>query len=102
MARPQRAAQVVAEASAVLQAGLATHLERWDQADLGRMERALQGVLRQVRGALRGTLAARRPAPLAGERPPCAQCGGRLRLVESARPRSVQTLVGAVQVRRPY
>jgi hypothetical protein len=101
MDRTQRAAQVVAEASAVLQAGVAAHLERWDQADLGTIERPLQGLLRRVSGALLGTLAARRTAAPASQRPVCARCGGRLRLLETARSRYVQPLVGAVQVCRP-
>jgi len=102
MDRTQRAAQVVAEASAVLQAGVAARLEAWDQADLGTIERQLQGVMRQVSGALLGALAARRVAAQAGERPGCARCGGRMRLVETARPRFVQGLAGDVQLRRPY
>jgi hypothetical protein len=102
MDRTQRAAQVVAEASAVLQAGVAAHLETWDQADLGTIERQLQGLLRRVSGALLGTLAARRTAAQATQRPACARCGGTLRLVETARSRDVQSLVGDVQVRRPY
>jgi hypothetical protein len=102
MDRTQQAVQVVADASAVLQAGVAAHLETWDQADLGTIERQLQAVLRRVSGALLGTLAARRVAAQASERPACARCGGTLRLVETARPRFVQGLAGDVQVRRPY
>jgi hypothetical protein len=98
----QRAAQVVAEAGAVLQAAVAEHLEAWDQADLGTIERQLQGVMRRVCAALLGTLGRRRVAAQASERPACGQCGGRLRLVERARPRYVQGLLGEVQVRRPY
>jgi hypothetical protein len=97
-----RAAQVMAEAGAVLQAAVAEHLEAWDQADLGTIERQLQGVRRRVCAALLGTLGRRRVAPQTSERPVCGQCGGRLRLVESARPRYVQGLLGDVQVRRPY
>ena len=42
MDRTQRATQMVAEAGAVQEA-VAEHLEAWDQADLGTIERQLQG-----------------------------------------------------------
>jgi hypothetical protein len=102
MDRTQRAVQVVVEASVVLQAAVAEHLEAWDQADLGTIERQLQGVMRRVCAALLGTLGRRRVAAQAGARPRCAQCGATLRLVETARPRFVQGLLGDVCLRRPY
>jgi len=102
MDRTQRVAELVAAASAVLEEALSTALERWDQADLATIERGLQGVWRRASAALLGRLATDRVAAQAGERPCCGQCGGKPRLVETARSRFVQGLVGDVHLRRPY
>jgi len=68
-------------------------------ADLDGIERWLQAVGRRVLGqVVEQALAAR--AALPRERPPCPACGGRLRLVEQARRRDLQGLVGDYTLRR--
>lgn len=100
-----RAAQVaalVAEVTAMLTAAVAQHLETWEQAELGTIETQVQQVFRRLGGVLLGGLARQRVAAHAGQRPRCAHCGGPLRLVDGARARFLQGLVGEVTVQRPY
>ncbi|HVC78940.1 MAG TPA: hypothetical protein VNL35_00370 [Chloroflexota bacterium] len=94
--------ELVAELSAVLSEAVSARIERWEVTDLGTIEAEAQQVFRQVGGVLLGALARARVAEQAGERPVCPTCGGAGRLVEGARPRRVQGLVGEVTVRRPY
>jgi hypothetical protein len=71
-------------------------------ADLDGIEQQLQALSRRVLGrVVEQTVAAR-----AAEQPlvprPCAQCAGPLRLIDQARARHLQGLVGEYTVRRPY
>jgi len=69
------------------------------RADVDGIERRLQAVGRQVGGQVIEQVRAARAA-LPRERPPCPACGGRLRLVERARRRDLQGLVGDDTPRR--
>ena len=100
--RARRVRELVAELSAVLSEAVSARIACWEVTDLGTIEAEAQQVLRQVGGVLLGGLARARVAGQAGERPVCPTCGGAVRLVEGARPRFVQGLVGEVTVRRPY
>jgi hypothetical protein len=100
--RAARAARLVAEMSAVLTTAVTEQLAAWEQADLGTIETQVQAVFRRLGGVLLGGLAAARVAAQRTQPPVCARCGGRLCLVERARPRFLQGLVGEVQVQRPY
>jgi hypothetical protein len=77
----------------------------WDTltgADLGSIERCLQQVLREAGGVLVAGLARRRLAGLAGRAVRCPRCGGAVRLVAGARPRTLVGLVGDVRLSRPW
>jgi hypothetical protein len=100
--RAARVAALVSELTTVLQTAVAEHLERWEQAELDMIEPQVQQVFRQLGGVLLGGLARLRVAAQAAQAPVCAQCHGPVRLVERARPRFLQGLVGDVTVRRPY
>jgi hypothetical protein len=102
MDRTQQVAALVAELAGVLKEAVEQQLAAWEQQDLGTVETQVQQVFRQLGGVLLGGLARLRVAAQAGERAHCSQCGGPLRLVDGARPRFLQGLVGEVTVRRPY
>jgi hypothetical protein len=69
-------------------------------ADLDGMEQRVQQLSRRVCGALlERVLTVRAEVPAA--RPPCPACGGLLRLVERARGRHLQGLMGDMTLRRP-
>ena len=102
MDRTQQAAGLVAGLTAELTAAVEQHLEEWEQADLGTIETQAQQVFRRLGGALLGRLAQLRVAAQAGRPARCPQCAGPLRLVDGARPRFLQGLVGEATVRRPY
>ena len=71
-------------------------------ADLDGIEQGLQAVSRRVLGRVVEAVVATLAAGQAGERPICGTCGGSMRLVDPARPRALQGLVGDYRVRRAY
>ena len=102
MDHSEQAKELAQEAWAVLVAGLGHEWERLSEADLGGIETCLQGVLRGIGGALVAGLARRRLAHLAGRSVQCPGCGGAVRLVDGARPRTLVGLVGEVRLSRPW
>jgi hypothetical protein len=71
-------------------------------ADLDGIEWQLQEVSRRVLGRVVEAVVATIAAGQAGERPACGECQQRMRLVDRARPRALQGLVGDYRVRRAY
>ena len=99
MDRGELSAAMIQEVGVLFAQALQEAAPTMATADLDGIERRLQAVGRQVRGqVVEQVLAAR--AALPQERPPCPACGGRLRLVEQARQRDLQGLVGDYALRR--
>ena len=71
-------------------------------ADLDGIEQQLQELSRRVLGRVVEQTVAVRAAGQPLVPPPCAQCAGPLRLIDWARARHLQGLVGEYTVRRPY
>ena len=71
-------------------------------ADLDGIEQRLQEVSRRVLGRVVEAVVTTIAAGPAGERPTCGGCQERMRLVDPARPRALQGLVGDSRVRRAY
>ena len=70
--------------------------------DLDGMERRLQEVSRRVLGRVVEAVVTTIAGGQARERPICGGCQQRMRLVDPARPRALQGLVGDYRVRRAY
>ena len=102
MASSERAGIVAEEAARVLSAALAAEWETLTGGALSSIEGCLQQVLRRVGGALVEQLACLRLATLAEAVPTCPRCAGAVRLVGGARPRTLEGLVGPIQVARPW
>jgi hypothetical protein len=102
MDRTGQAAVVAGELVEVLTSALAAEWEVLTRADVGTMERCGQRVLRVVGGALMERLACLRLANLASSAPACPRCGGATRLVDAARPRHLEGLLGPIHVRRAW
>jgi hypothetical protein len=71
-------------------------------ADLDGIERQLQELSRRVMGQVVEAVVTAMAAGQPVERPACGTCQGRMRLVDRARPRALQGLVGDYRVRRAY
>jgi hypothetical protein len=100
MDRAELSEAIIQDLGAVFMAAVQEAAAELLSADLDGIERRLQAVSRQVFGrVLEQVVAVRAGQPR--ERPPCPACGGLLRLVDRARPRQVQGLVGDATVRRP-
>jgi hypothetical protein len=102
MADTERAAGLAGDVTAVLAEGWAREWATLTSTDLGQIEGCLQEVLRAVGGALVAGLARRRLAALASRDGQCPRCGGAVRLVAGARPRTLVGLVGEVRLHRPW
>jgi len=100
MDRDELSAAMIQDLGQVFAQALGEAAPALARADLDGIERRLQAVGRQVLGqVVEQVLAARAAGPR--ERPPCPACGGRLRLVEQARRRDLQGLVGDYTLWRP-
>lgn len=71
-------------------------------ADLDGIERRLQDVGRRVLGRVVEAVVATIGVGQAGERPNCGRCQQPMRMVDTARPRTLQGLVGDYRVQRTY
>ena len=71
-------------------------------ADLDGIEQQLQAVSRRVLGRVVEAVVTTIAAGQASERPRCGSCQQPMRLVDRARPRALQGLVGDYRVRRAY
>ena len=71
-------------------------------ADLDGIERGLQEVSRRVLGRVVEAVVAAIAAGQPAERPACGTCQRAMRMVDPARPRALQGLVGDYRVRRAY
>jgi hypothetical protein len=71
-------------------------------ADLDGIEQGLQDVSRRVLGRVVEAVVTTIGAESAGERPACGTCQRPMRLVDPARPRALQGLVGDYRLRRAY
>lgn len=90
---------IIQELGAVFMAAMEEAGPELLTADLDGIERRLQAVARQVFGrVVEQVVAARAVVP--GARPACPACNGLLRLVDRARPRQLQGLVGDATIRR--
>jgi hypothetical protein len=100
MDRAELSEAIIQELGALFMAAVQEVATELLSADLDGIERRLQAVSRQVFGrVLEQVIAVRAGHPR--ERPPCPACGGLLRLVDRARPRQLQGLVGDATVHRP-
>jgi hypothetical protein len=101
MDRPNLSATIIREVGAIFMAGLSQIGPELLASDLDGIEQRLQDLGRRVMGevveGVARTLAAE-PSPA----PRCPACGRRMRLVDPARPRQVQGLVGDYTLARPY
>jgi hypothetical protein len=100
MDRAELSEASIQELGAVFMAAVQESMPELLTADLDGIERRLQAVSRQVFGRVLEQVVAVRAGP-PHERPPCPACGGLLRLVDRARSRQVQGLVGDATVQRP-
>jgi hypothetical protein len=100
MDRAELSEAIIQELGAMFMAAVQEAMPQLLSADLDGIERRLQAVSRQVFGhVLEQVVALRAGQPR--ERPPCPACAGLLRLVDRARPRQLQGLVGDATVQRP-
>jgi hypothetical protein len=102
MDRNEQAAEVAGQLVEVVATALAADWDSLTSGDLGTIERCGQRVLRGVGGALVERLACLRIASLATSAPACPRCGGTARLVERARPRHLEGLLGPIHLRRAW
>lgn len=102
MDREDLSAAIIQEMGAVFMAALAEALPATQGMDLGRLERHLRQMLRPVMGQVVERIVALDAATGAQEPRACPACGGRMRRVDAARPRSVQGLVGDYVLHRAY
>jgi hypothetical protein len=99
MDRAELSEAIIQELGAVFMAALQEAAPELLSADLDGIERRLQAVSRQVWGRVLEQIVAVRARPLVSL--PCPACGGLLRLVDRARRRQVEGLVGASTLQRP-
>jgi hypothetical protein len=71
-------------------------------ADLDGIEQQLQAMSRRVMGRVVEAVVTATGAGQPSEQPACGTCRGKMRLVDRARPRALQGLVGDYRVRRAY
>ena len=102
MDRSEQARIVAEEAVQVLSTALAAEWETLTDGTLSSIEGCLQQALRRVGGALVERLARLRLATLAGTTAACPRCAGRVRLVDGARARALEGLVGPLRLVRPW
>jgi hypothetical protein len=102
MERSALAEAVIAEVGTLFMDAVRTAGPVLASADLEGVERQLQAVGRQVLGRLVEEVLAARAAAVPDEAPRCSRCGRPQRLVDRARVRQLQGLVGDYTVRRAY
>lgn len=102
MEHSEQARIVAEEAVQVLSAALVAEWETLTEGTLSGIEGCLQQVLRRVGGALVEQFAQLRLAALAQTVPTCPRCQGAVRLVDGARPRTLEGVVGPFRLERPW
>jgi hypothetical protein len=102
MDRPSLSATIIREIGETFMAGLSRVGPGLLQSDLDGIEQCLQDLGRRVMGeVVEGVVRTLAAEPL-GEPPACPTCQKPMRLVDVARPRHVQGLVGDYTLARPY
>lgn len=102
MDRPNLSAAIIREIGATFMAGLTQAGPELLESDFDGIEQRLQDLGRRVMGeVVEGVVRTRAAEPL-GELPRCPTCQQPMRLVDAARPRNLQGLVGDYTITRPY
>ena len=102
MDRSEQARMLAEEAVQVLSEALLAEWDPLTAGTLGDLELRLQQALRRVGGALVEQLARLRLAALAQTVPTCPRCAGAVRLVDGARARTLEGVVGPIRLVRPW
>jgi len=102
MDRPNLSASIIREIGELFMAGLSQVGPELMESDFDGIEQRLQDLGRRVMGeVVEGVVRIRAAEPL-GEPPPCPTCQRPMHLVDEARARSLQGLVGDYTFTRPY
>jgi hypothetical protein len=102
MGRPTLSATIIREMGETFMSALARVGPELLESDLDGVEQRLQDVGRRVMGAVVDSIVGTLAAEPCGEVPNCPTCGRPMRLVDPARPRHEQGLVGDYTLIRPY
>jgi hypothetical protein len=102
MDRPNLSASIIREVGAILTAGLSQIGPELLGSDLDGIEQRLQDLGRRVMGRVVEGVVSTLAAEPVGAPPLCPTCGQPARLVDGARPRDLQGLVGDYTLARPY
>lgn len=102
MDRPTLSATIIREMGETFMAGLSRMGPELLQCDLDGIEQRLQDLGRRVMGEVVDGVVRTRAAEPRGDPPACPTCQRPMRLVDVARPRHVQGLVGDYTLTRPY
>jgi hypothetical protein len=102
MDRPQLSAAIIAELADLFTETLHRNAARLVDCDLDGMEQCVQEMARTVFGPVVEKVVMAVATALPSQPPDCPHCQGPMRLVDGARSRSLQGLVGDYGIVRPY